>query len=894
MAALPTGTVTFLFSDIEGSTRLLRALGDDYADVLARHDRVIREAVERADGHEVSTEGDSFFVVFRSAPAAVRAAVDAQSALAAERWPEDATVRVRMGLHTGEGTLGGDNYAGLDVNRAARIAEVAHGGQVVLSRTASSLVENDLPDGVALRDLGEHRLKDLAHPEQIFQLEIPGQPTDFPSLRSLDSRPNNLPRQPTSFVGRGQELTDTQRLLQEGRLLTLTGPGGAGKTRLALQLAAEVSDGFEDGVFFVDLAPISDPDLVAVTVTRTIGLPESRGETRTARDRLIEHLRDREMLLVLDNFEQVVEAGSVVSDLLAASPETKVVVTSRAVLNLYGERDYRVPPLDRPDPRDLPDLEGLSQYAAVSLFIDRATAVQPDFAITNDNAPAVAEICARLEGLPLAIELAAARVRLLSPQAILERLGDRLSLLVGGPRDLPARQRTLRQTIAWSHDLLAPEEQRLLARLSVFVGGFRLEEAEEVCGPPGELGIGVFDGLTSLVDNSLVTSSAGVSAELRFSMLETIRDFASERLADSGEEDELRRRHAARFLALAETAEPQVYGPQRRETLDRLEREHANFRAALNWALERTQTETALRLVGALWRFWQMRGYLREGRRYAERALEMPDAADHPEARLQALAAAGGIAHWQMDTEGQLDHYGQAVSLARELGDRAAIADALYNLGFPIFFGAIVREDGRGFEVPPQDTEGIEEARAMWEESLELYQELEDDHGRAKVRWMRGLDRALDGDLAGAKEDFEFALTTFEAADDVFMAAWAQYGLANLLDMTGDYEEARSRFREALRLFADARDTTGVVFQLEMVAKLEATRGDRLRAAKLAGAATGLRAESGTQLIAGFTDAVPLPEDLIRDDATEVAWEEGKRMRRGEAVDYALEGDGNR
>jgi class 3 adenylate cyclase len=442
--ALPSGTLTFLFTDIEGSTKLLERLGTtDYGRVLERHQAIVREAIGVAGGIEVKTEGDSFFVVFRSAPSAIAATAAAQRALGTGPWPDGVELRVRMGLHTGEGVLAPDaDYIGLDVHRAARISAAGYGGQVLVSATTRGLVEDALPTGVTFRDLGEHRLKDLSRSERISQLVIAGLPDDFPPLKTLDATPNNLPILVTSFVGRMAEVAAARALLERTHLLTLTGPGGTGKTRLALQLAAESIERFPDGVFFIPLEPVTEPELVAPTIAQALGVQEVGGET--IEHRLAEFLRARTLLLVLDNFEQVTEGAGLVSDLLKAAPELRVVVTSRAVLRLYGEQEYPVPPLRVPDPAHLPPLEALAQYEAVALFIARAMAARPDFAVTNENAPAVAQITARLDGLPLAIELAAARTKLLSPQAMLPRLESRLALLGGGgSRDLPARQQTL-------------------------------------------------------------------------------------------------------------------------------------------------------------------------------------------------------------------------------------------------------------------------------------------------------------------------------------------------------------------------------------------------------------------------------------------------------------------
>ncbi|MDQ4129454.1 MAG: adenylate/guanylate cyclase domain-containing protein [Actinomycetota bacterium] len=876
MPRLPTGTVTFLFTDVEGSTRLLETLGHEYPRLLEEHARLIRRSVEETGGHEVGTEGDAFFLVFGSAPAAVAAAATIQKGLAALELP----LRVRVGLHTGEGRLGGDDYVGLDVHRAARIAEVGHGGQVLLSQTTRDLVQDDLPPDCNLRDLGDHRLKDLSRPERLYQLIIAGLRSVFPSLRSLDAHPNNLPLQLTSFVGRERELAHIRKLLAENRLLTLTGPGGAGKTRVALQLAAEVSDEFEDGVFFVALASVHDPDLVASVIAQSLGLPEAAwpppsgqapgGGTRPAVERLLEYLRERELLLVLDNFEQVLPAAPVLTQLLEASPGLKVVVTSRAVLRLYGEHEFAVPPLELPDPRHLPDLPTLSQYEAVALFVQRATAVKPGFSVTNQNAPAIAEICARLDGLPLAIELAAARVRLLTPEAILARLGSRLRLLVGGARDLPKRQQTLREAIDWSYELLEPAEQRLFARLGVFVGGWSLEEAEAVCGPPEELGIEVFEGLSSLAEKSLVRVRDEDSPEPRSAMLETIREFALERLAASGEQERLRRRHAEAYLALAEQAEPELVGNERRRWLDRLERDHDNFRSALAWAIQQGEVETALRLPGAVWRLWQARGYLDEGRRWTEETLGLPGAESNPRVFAKALAAAGGIAHWRADVDGQLLYYQRYLEVARHIGDGALAGDALYGLGFPYVY--------RG---EPEKT------AASFEESRSLYEAAGDRLGVARVQWARATIDLISGDFETAAREMDRSLAVTREMGDRFLSGWNMWGLGMAAYLEGDFPTARAFWRRGLELFAEDRDHSAIVFHLESLASLAAAEGASERAARLTAAARALRVSRGTVLDDSFV-ARPAPEKDLGPETFAAAWAEGQAMTVDEAVSYAL------
>src|SRR5256885_1835857 len=606
MHHLPMGTVTFLFSDIEGSTRLLQHLGERYPNVLEEYRSLVRTAFHAWSGHQVDTQGDGFFVAFARASEAIGAAVEMQRSLASHAWPEDVVVRVRMGLHTGEPELTSEGYVGLDVHQAARIMSAGHGGQILLSQSTRELLEQELPAEVSLRDLGVHRLKDLQRPTRLFQVVIADLPADFPPLRTLDAHANNLPIQPTPFIGREQEVQECLHLLRrdEVRLLTLTGPGGIGKTRLALQVAAELSEVFPDGLSFVNLAPLRDPALVVPTIAEALDLQET-GE-QPLLDLVKAFLREKRLLLLLDNFEQVVSAALQVAELLAACPQLKVLVTSRMGLHVQAEQEFTVPPLAVPEPRHLPDLVALSQYEALALFLSRAQTVKPEFQLSNANARSVAEICRHLDGLPLAIELAAARLKLLPPQALLARLGQRLAVLTSGARDVPLRQQTLRNTITWSYDLLGAAEQQLFRRLSVFVGGWTLEAAEALYvalddGRSDGAGA-LLDHMTSLLDNSLLHRMDSEGNELRFAMLETIREYALEALAESRELNVAREAHAAYYLRLVE-AEQEREGVRQGERLELLELEHDNLRAALRFTLEPAEagheSAMALRLAAA-------------------------------------------------------------------------------------------------------------------------------------------------------------------------------------------------------------------------------------------------------------------------------------------------------
>ncbi len=866
LRSLPTGTVTMLFTDIAGSSRLLQQLGDRYASVLAECRHLLRATFQEWNGHEVDTQGDSFFVAFARATDAMLAVVEAQRALAAHSWPEGVTVHVRMALHTGEPALTPQGYVGLDVHRAARIMSAAHGGQVLLSQTTCNLVEQDLPDDVSLRDLGEHRLKDLGRSRRLFQLVISDLPADFPPLSTLDTFPNNLPIQLTPFIGREQEVTAVCDLLrrEDTRLLTLTGPGGTGKTRLGLQVAAELTDAFADGVFFVNLAPISDPVLVVPTIAEALGMRAGGGQSLL--ERLRENLRSKQMLLLLDNFEQVVSAAAQVVDLLAACPQLKVLVTSREVLHVQAEHEFPVPPLPLPDPKSLPDLATLSHNAAVALFLQRAQACKPDFQMTNANARVIAEICVRLDGLPLAIELAAARMKLLPPQALLARLGQSLQVLTGVSRDVPARQQTLRNTIEWSYNLLDASEQRLFRRLSVFVGGCTLEAIEAVyTALDGNQGAGqLLDRIASLIDKSLLQQTEQEGEEPRFAMLETIRTYGLEVLAASGEMEAIQQAHAVYYLALAEMAEPEFAGPQQAMWLERLEREHENLRTALHWWLEQGETEQstgdglemALRLGAALEQFWVIRGHYSEGRTFLERALTGREGVATV-VQAKALGTAARLALNQSDMDRGEALCEQSLALCRELGNTTGIALSLYQLAVVAWarnnptLARSLTEEALALWKEVGDKKHVaraltwlayiasqqgEYARALalYEESLALRRELE-----SKIETADSLGQLAEvlyvsqSDPARVRSLLEEALALSRELGDKMAIAHGHRLAGQLALSQGNTTMARSFTEEALSLFREIGNREGTALSLSLLARVEAHQGNHVAARTL-------------------------------------------------------------
>ena len=825
MRDLPTGTVTFLFTDIEGSTGLLQDLGrEEFVRRLDRHAEIMRTAVAEQGGVEILTEGDSFFVAFPTASGALRAAVAAQRALAAHPWPDGNPIRVRMGLHTGEGVPGGDNYVGIDVNRAARIAAAGHGGQIVISEATRVLVAGDVPDGVTFRDLGLHDLKGLEHPERLHDLVIDGLSADFPALRTRGGHRTNLLPRRTSFVGRARAMGDIERLLGETRLLTLTGPGGTGKTRLALETASRQLDRFPDGVFFVDLSPLTDPTLVTSAIAGVLKVREAPG--RDLASGLRRHLADLDVLLVLDNLEQLVDGSSAVGDLLDAAPRLTVLATSRIALRLSGEHEYQVAPLELPARERRGDAAQLVSSESVRLFVDRATSVRPNFTLTDANALAVAEIVERLDGLPLALELAASRLRVLDPTTLAERLEDRLSMLRGGDRDLPERHRTLEGTIRWSYEMLEPDERRLFARLSVFAGGWMLDAAEAVCGGGG---IDVLEGLGTLVDDSLVRRRELADGSLRFFMLETIREFAWERLEEAGEARILQERHGRHYESLAERVSVALEGG-RGDWLELLDAEQENLRAALSWFHERSDYEGLQAIAGSLGHYWMDRGLLSEMRTWLERSLESGAKGSN---HALVLIRLSGVDYVQGRYEDARMRAEDSLAEARSIGDLASVQRAMAHLANAL--------EAEGF---------VEESWNLGKEAAEIARRLQDGHPRMLLVALinLGYSAIVRGMLEDAVRYSEEAVALALELDESVDGAAARCNLALALIELGRIEDAAEVGAQALAAAIDASDPMLATDCLEVVAGVETRRGNHVFAARLLGASEALRELTGSEL----------------------------------------------
>jgi predicted ATPase/class 3 adenylate cyclase/Tfp pilus assembly protein PilF len=949
----PTGTVTFLFTDIEGSARLWEEQPEAMREALVRHEGLLHEAIGAHQGYVFKLMGDQFCVAFGRPTDALASALGGQRALQAEPW-EVGPLKVRMALHTGEAEARGGDYFGPPLNRCARLLAAGHGGQVLLSHTAAHLVRDALPEGAQLRPLGEHRLRDLTQPEDISQLLHPDLPSDFPPLRSLAAFAHNLPLQLTSFVGREEEVAEVKRLLRSTRLLTLTGTGGAGKTRLALQVGADLLDGYPDGVWLVELAALTEAPLIPQAVLSALGLREE--PQRPLTDTLVDSLRPKHALLILDNCEHVVQASAELAEqLLRSCPQVRILATSREVLRAEGEAVWRVPSLSLPSREaETPPVEQLTQYEAVRLFIDRAIAANSQFQVTNDNAPAVAEVCWRLDGIPLAIELAAARTSALSAEEIERRLDDRFRLLTGGRRTAMRRHQTLRAAVEWSYDLLDGQERRLFERLSVFVGGFTLEAAEAVCVGDG-IGEGhVLDLVDGLVSKSLV-APVETDYGARYRMLESLRAYGEERLQTTGDGEAAWKRHREFFAELAERAKPELAGPQQATWLARLDADHGNLRAAF----ARPGAEgaaTRFRLVSALRPFWFERGSWSEGADWAAQCLA-GKAEVRDELRADALICGGIMAYYRADYQhstalfeealelsrrigyqasmaNALDNLGniaqrqgdyatartrreEALAIRRDIGDREAIAVSLHNLGWManelrdyVSARACLTEaldllgDARlgartaltlNLLACVADREGkTDEARELFGQSLALWRETGNEWGAAQVLINLGVMADSEGDLAQARALYTEALTVHQRAAAKLDIAICLCNLAGVSQQEGDYGDAERTYKQALRIAHGMADPAWVLTALEGLGSVARSRGNAGRGAQLLGACQSIREAVGLAPTASSAEEyrthAAAAREALGHHAFEAAWAEGQAMTLDEAVAYALEG----
>lgn len=917
MLALPTGTVTFALTDVEHSTALWERHPAAMRAALARHDHLVEEHVKAHEGVLVRPrgEGDSRFAVFARATDALAAACDLQLALHRESWPPETPLRARIALHTGEADLREGDYYGSAVNRCARLRAIAHGGQVLVSASTEELVRDSLPLGASLLDLGEQRLRDLTRPERVYQLAHSALPADFPSPRSLDAYPHNLPIQVTSFVGREREIADVKRLIRTTRLLTLTGTGGCGKTRLALQVAAECLDEYPDGVWFVDLAPVSDPALVTQTLAQTLGVREQGSQPILST--LLSYLKLRRPLLLLDNCEHLIGAvASLVDALLHGCPQVSILATSREALSVSGEVPWRVPSLPSPRPEESASPFSLGQYEAVRLFVERAATLQPAFAVTRQNASAVAQVCWRLDGIPLAIELAAARVKVLTPEQIARRLDDRFRLLTGGSRTAVRRQQTLRAAIDWSYDLLSDPEKRLLRRLAVFVGGCTLEAAEEVCVGDGLEEDVILDLLAQLADKSLVAVEEA-SGEARYRLLETIRQYAQDRLLESGEAAAVRDRHRDWYVALSDRAWVGVReGPETDEWLEELlPAELDNLRVAMEWSrADSGRAAAGLRIAGNLMRFWSGHGYYVEGSRWLEEFLAA--APERTPQRAIALRAACAL----LIQRGLLGPgrrlIEESLAISQELGDELEASRAEAILGYVEaeageYGRARARvEKGVAWVRARGNLEGVRtrsgflgviaiaqrdyaSARTAFEESLALSREA----GGSKVYvgrsiWLLGLLDRLEGDFARARSRLEESAALLrDGAPETYRLALV--GLGNLARAQGDFGKAREVLAEALAWRRGHHDSAAVAEVVCWLGVLAVAEGKPARGARLLGAGASVNPRFGSlysspDLRVDGEDSVATVRSVLGEEAFAKAWAEGQAMTLDEAVEYAL------
>ncbi len=923
---LPTGTVTFLFTDIEGSTKLAQQFPDEMPVLLARHNEILNQTIELHNGFVFRSMGDSFSAAFHNASEALNAALEAQRLLHNELW-SPAPIKVRMGVHTGtaqlEETSKESRYSGYaTLALTQRIMSAGHGGQILLSQTAHDLTRDKLPAQVQLVDMGERCLKDVVRPEHLYQLTVPDLPSEFAPLNTLESLNHNLPAQLTSFIGREKEIDEIRKQIAANRIVTLTGSGGAGKTRLGLQVGAECLSQFSDGVWFVELAPVADPALIPQTLLAIFNLREDAH--RTPLEVLIHYLRAKNLLLMLDNCEHLIEACAKISEaLLRACPKLKILASSREALGIAGEVPYRVPSLAAPNPNHLPPLEKLSDVESIRLFIERAATAKPDFKLTKDNASFVAQTCSRLDGIPLAIELAAARVKMLSPEQIAARLDDRFRLLTGGSRTALPRQQTLRAMIDWSYSLLSEQEKTLFRRLAVFVGGWTLEAAESVCGEERG-GLDVLDSLTRLVDKSLVFIEES-SGEIRYHRLETIRQYSREKFFETDEVEAVRDRHLDFFVQFAELVDENLKGRDQVIWGDRMLAEQDNLRAALEWGLSRNP-DSALRIAGAANLFWTAGGYSAEGFRWTQKALEQVEKAPVPEgmslerrqaARARALRGLAWLYLSLGDNANAKRLAEESIAFYRQSQDRRGLCFALIVLAYPLEFlgereraeallresNSIARAEGDVYvmcwslnilaRVMIDLHYDLDLARRYAEEALRLARE-------AGLRYQEAQSCEIFGSIATHTNDHNEARTRIKESLKIFRETGARFNvilekssLAHLERLVGNYADALDYYRETIVAFRDVAQTGAVSHQLECFGFISLAQNQNERALQLFAAANALREKGGTPMTPDeqvyFDEQLKVSRekmDLMQFDS---AWSKGHIMTMEQAIELALE-----
>jgi len=925
MSNLPTGTVTFLFTDIENSTPLWEQHPEAMKSALAKHDSLLKETVEANNGQIIKTTGDGIHAVFSTVINAVQASFDAQREFqtskvfakhADDSKHSEFSIRVRMGIHTGEAELRDGDYYGGTLNRAARIMSIGHGGQILISETTFQIAREYLSKDVSVLDLGQYQLKGLSKPEKIYQISTSDLQQEFPALKSLAHATNNLPTQLTSFIGRERELAEAKSRLDGARLLTLIGPGGTGKTRLSIKLGSQLLPDFEDGVWLVEFAPISDPSLIMQTIANTLDIREARG---TPLHVLVhDYLREKQLLLIFDNCEHLVEASAqVANELLHIAPNVKIIASSREALGINGETVYRVPSLSLPDQAEVTK-DAAMGFESVQLFVDRASATKRTFQLTDENASSVAQICSRLDGIPLAIELAASRITVFSPEQIAKRLDDRFKLLTGGSRTALPRQQTLRALIDWSYDLLSDEERALLRRLSVFAGGWTFEAVETICDT-----VDVFEHLPQLANKSLVTVN-DEGDEARYFLLETIRQYARDKLLENKEGKGTRDRHLAYYLEMAETAQPELLQrAHEMEWLERLENEYDNIRTAVEWGLSNNPF-AVVRMIYLLLFFMMTKSHAGEGRRWGIEALKQVEdgmslTVEENKQKGRLLASISILSFSMGDNRAAVREAGQAVTLLRPADDKWYLALTLgfqaaahfltgsadiavtemdeairqaEELGDKYVLGAVLSSSSRVAAFANGD---FARAYALHERACELLKE----YGN---RWTYAITLYGLGNIAIALNDFEFARKKFNLAMQIMQELGSKRNvimiksdLAHILRLEGNYPDAISSYRGTIREWQRLGHRAAVAHQLECMAFISKTLKHTDRALRLFGAAEALREKIEIDMTSQEREAYDKEVADLKANMDEnrfvSLWTEGRSMTMDEAIKFALKGD---